>query len=351
MTGKAWDPAYLDQDVVGTFMGRDALALAASWLDLGDDDAVLLPAYVCEEVVKPFAKVSRVALYDVQPDLGVDPDLIGRMLAADPRIKVALFINYFGFLQPHRDEIKRICAKRNVVLIEDCAHSLLTVGSGDTGDFAVYSFRKVLPVSDGGGLRTNGATRGMTPSFYPTLYSDALSVCISLKSALKLRTEALSRAGLTKSAGRVVTADDIEAKRTGIKAPRFLPLSSVSRNAMKKMCFDDIVRKRRADYQFWQDLSASTGRFAPVTPALSSGVCPLGFVANVPDRESLRARSLKEGLYLRVHWRLPAIVGSEHRYSHDLEKRSVTLPVYPELSERERDLLVRLLMAPRSRSV
>jgi hypothetical protein len=189
----------------------------------------------------------------------------------------------------------------------------------------------------------------MTPSFYPALWSDALSVCIALKSALKVRKKTLSRAGLTISMGKLVTRDTGDARRTDIKTLRLLPLSSVSRNAMKKMRFDDIAHKRRADYQFWQDLGASTGRFTPVTPALSAGVCPLGFVANVSDREALRARSLERGLYLRVHWRLPAIVGNEFRHSHDLSSRSVTFPVYPELGERERDLLVQLLRTAPSR--
>jgi dTDP-4-amino-4,6-dideoxygalactose transaminase len=348
MTAAPWDPTYLDRNVIGTFMGRDALALAVSRLDLREDDAVLLPAYVCEEVVKPFARTCRIVLYDIRPELVVDPNVIDRMLAADRRIKVALFVNYFGFLQPHRQELKAICAARNVVLIEDCAHSLLTDGSGETGDLSIYSFRKILPLPDGGGLRINRAIGPMTsPSFYPSIFASALSAAIVLKSSLKLRTEALSRAGLTKTTGNAVGGRKVTARHAaGDKVQRLLPLSAVSRYAMKRMRFDEIVRRRRDDYQFWQDLGARTGRFTPVTPALSAGVCPLGLVAIMPERDALRAQSLEEGLYLRVHWRLPALVGSEHRHSHALSRLTVTLPLYPELNDRERDLLVRLLGAP-----
>jgi dTDP-4-amino-4,6-dideoxygalactose transaminase len=61
----------------------------------------------------------------------------------------------------------------------------------------------------------------------------------------------------------------------------------------------------------------------------------------------VRARSLAAGLYLRVHWRLPGAVGHEHTNAHDLATQTVTLPLYPELSDRDRELLVRLLGAPR----
>jgi hypothetical protein len=343
-----WDPTDLGGDVVSTFMGRDALTLAASWFGLRSDDAVLLPAYVCEEVIKPFSRTARIVLYDVRPDLGVDANLLDDVLQSNPRIKVALFVNYFGFLQANRDDIKAVCARRNVALIEDCAHSLLTAGSGDTGDLAVYSFRKILPVTDGGGLRINKpSAEFVLPSFYSSIRSNTLSACIAIKAALKLRADVLSRAGLTSRSARVSGARRRRHAGNGHTAVRLLPMSTISRNALKGISAGDVVRRRRADYQFWEDLGARTGSFVGVTPSLTPGVCPLGFVARTPDRETLRSRSLAAGLYLRVHWRLPDAVGREHANAHDLANQTVTLPVYPELSDRDRDLLVRLLCAPR----
>jgi hypothetical protein len=264
-----WDPECLGSDVIATFMGRDALTLAASWLGLQSDDAVLLPAYVCEEVVKPFSKRTRVVLYDVRPDLSVDPNLLDDLLRSTPSIKVVLFVNYFGFLQTNRAEIKAVCARRHVALIEDCAHSLLTAGSGDTGDLAIYSFRKILPVTDGGGLRINTpSSQFVLPPFYSSIRSNALSVCIAIKAALKLRRDVLSRASLSNRSARVSGRRRGRAGN-GHPALRLLPMSTISRNAMKGISAGEIVRRRRADYQFWDELGARTGSFVGVTPSLT----------------------------------------------------------------------------------
>ena len=97
--------------VIGTYMGRDALLLAVSSLDLGPDDTVLLPAYLCREVLRPFLGKVRVEYYDVRPDLTVNPEYIELKLIQN-RVKMMVIINYFGFL--HR--IAR--SLRTYVLIE-----------------------------------------------------------------------------------------------------------------------------------------------------------------------------------------------------------------------------------------
>jgi hypothetical protein len=78
-------PAF--PDVIGTFMARDALALVASYLRLTRDDVVLLPAYLCREVLKPFGNRSRVLFYDVDTDLTVCPAAIRRILRFDGRLR------------------------------------------------------------------------------------------------------------------------------------------------------------------------------------------------------------------------------------------------------------------------
>ena len=199
--------------VIGTYMARDAFALAVSMLGLSGNDKVLLPAYLCREVVKPFLGRTRVVLYDVKPDLSVDPVEIEEKLKG---ARLLLIIHYFGFLQPHRAKIKKLCEKHGVVLLEDCAHSLLTEGSGITGDLSVYSFRKNLPLPDGGGLKLNGKGIRAGPKFYPRFYANALSVMSLLKSFSRIRSSTLSRAGLSanvKSGQRVLPLSTFASKK------------------------------------------------------------------------------------------------------------------------------------------
>jgi perosamine synthetase len=326
--------------VVGTFMGRDALTLAASHLRLSPNDTVLLPAYSCKEVLRPFLKRATVEFYDVQPDLTIDPDEMKAKLRGG-RIKALLIINYFGFLQPFRNDIKRICLESGTALIEDCAHSLLTAGSGETGDLVVYSFRKSLPVSDGGGLKLNTNGQLVNAKFYPRIVSNALSALIMAKSALHVRSNTFSRAGIASH-----ISGSPSATATPNQEGRLLPMSSFARASIPRASFPEIIRKKREDFLFWLDACRMSAVAAPLFGSLPAGVCPLGFPLTGADRDSLMSMARRQGVNLMVHWRLPSGLGSECRNSHSLSARTVTLPIYPDLPPRHREALQNLLAAP-----
>ncbi len=324
-------------EIIGTFMGRDAFSLAVSSLNLGINDTVLLPAYLCREVLKPFLGKTRVLFYDLPPDLTVEPEEIASALE-ESKVTMMLLINYFGFLQPYRKEIKEICTDRGVLLMEDCAHSLLTEGSGETGDLSIYSFRKTLPLPDGGGLKMNRGEKTVAAKFYPRIYSNVLSFFAIVKSLLNVRSETLSRAGIS-SQKKNVLPDAASNNNNN----RILPLSFFTYNGMGNASFPEIIEKRRADYQFWQELAERTNRFIPVFNNLPSGVCPLGFPVKVKDRDLLKLQLQKEGIFPEIHWHLPEAVGRKFVNSHKTSAQTLTLPIYPKLGRRERERILRLL--------
>lgn len=321
--------------LIGTFMGRDALSLAISYLDVTETDTVILPVYTCQDVLKSFVRKCSVVFYDVGYDLTIDPDELRAKMEGRARIKMVLITNYFGFLQPHRNEIKELCAKRGVSLIEDCAHSLLTEGSGDTGDFSAYSFRKILPLRDGGGLGIAGKLQPSPPQYHRRIYSDALSCLAFGKSLLNIRTERFSRARVTSQTAQVLPLPP--------KDERILPLSYFARHRLAKISLSDVVKKRRNDFQFWLETTRGNPALTPVFGALPSGVCPLGFALRAKHRDRLEIGAREKGVYLRVHWRLDATLGSECETSHELSKEILTLPLYPELEPREREILAGLV--------
>jgi hypothetical protein len=318
-------------DLIGTFMGRDALSLAVSYLDLTKDDTVVLPVFTCQDVLKSFVRKCHVLFYDVGRDLTIDPDELRVTLQGSGRIRLVLITNYFGFLQPHRNEIKELCAEKNICLIEDCAHSLLTEGSGEAGDLSIYSFRKVLPIRDGGGLGVNGNGKPPVPRYHPRLYSDTLSFLAFAKLLLNIRTEKFSRARIASQ-----TAHGLPLPT---KDSRVLPLSYFARHGMGNISCTEVAKRRRDDFQFWQETTRGNRSLIPMFGDLPPGVCPLGFALRTKDRDSLEARARAKGIPLRVHWRLDATLGSECSTSHELSKEMLTLPVYPELGPKERDVL------------
>ncbi len=304
------------QGVVGTFMGRDALSLTAKHLKLQPSDTVLLPAYVCQEVLKPFVGRAKTAFYDIALDLTIAPETTEKLIRQH-QAKALVFVNYFGFLQPHRIEIQRLCKEHRVVLIEDCAHSLLTEGSGSTGDISIFSFRKHLPLPDGGGVRLpEGACADV--DFSSRLYSNVLSVLSRTKSALNVRSTALSRSGIE---GQAQAAVD----------KRILPMSTFAKRAISRVKPAEVVRKCREDYLRWEQIMAQCDVATPVFPSLPSGVCPLGFPMRSSRREEIVESLGKRGVWLKRYWRLSSLVGGEHASSHTLAKEVFALPVYPEL--------------------
>jgi len=71
-------------------------------------------------------------------------------------IKAVIFVYYFG-LPFDIIPLLKLCQEYNIKIIEDCSHGFQTKindqNIGTFGDMTIYSFRKILPISDGGALR------------------------------------------------------------------------------------------------------------------------------------------------------------------------------------------------------
>jgi dTDP-4-amino-4,6-dideoxygalactose transaminase len=325
-------------ETIGTFMGRDALALAASYLAPDPESAVLLPAYNCPDVLRSFARANRVIFYDIREDLSIDPNVVTDSLRRN-KVCALVLINYFGFLQPHRNEIKESCLKSGVILIEDCAHSLLTEGSGETGDIVIHSFRKILPTLDGGGLRVNLKEKPLNAAFRPRWNSDLLSALIKTKTLLNFHSNTFNRAKLESHVPLTPPTKSIsngEPKLT-------LPLSRFAETAIAKASFPEIVERRRADFEYWLAFCKSRQKLTPLFSTLPSGVCPLGFPVLLSNPTHVEEQARKVGITLRVHWRLDATLSPECRVSQELAKRMITLPIYLELNSKEKSALSSIL--------
>jgi perosamine synthetase len=124
-------------------------------LNVKPGDTVLVPSYHCTSVVEPILQYGGdVKCYNVGLDLQPDIDDIEKRI--DARTRVVLVVHYFGFPQPIV-KIKEFCKERGLYLIEDCAHVLQgrteeRIVLGTSGDISIFSWRKFLPVYDGGQL-------------------------------------------------------------------------------------------------------------------------------------------------------------------------------------------------------
>lgn len=94
--------------------------------------------------------------YRIKPD--TRPDLAELKARITERTRMLVAVHYFGFLQPMA-ELRALCDARGTLLLEDCAHTLYGesdgVRVGGTGDYAIASAMKFLPMFCGGYLASS----------------------------------------------------------------------------------------------------------------------------------------------------------------------------------------------------
>ena len=152
---------------------RTGLRLIARAIQEYRGGPVLLPAYLCPAMIQPFqAEGLAVEFYPIGADLTVDvATLMGLVQMARPG--AVLFVNYFGFLVSPMVQAALQEIKKRSWLIEDCVQGSLIEQSssvvGHLGDFIVTSFRKYLPVPDGGLVinRTAAVFPALSPAAGP----------------------------------------------------------------------------------------------------------------------------------------------------------------------------------------
>ncbi|MCK9393668.1 MAG: aminotransferase class V-fold PLP-dependent enzyme [Candidatus Paceibacterota bacterium] len=139
--------------------GRSCLLAIFDAIDLKEGDEVIVQSYTCNAVINPILKRKALPVYiDIKSDLNIDSQKIEAKIT--PKTKAIIAQHTFG-MPSDLDTIKEICRRRNILLIEDCAHSLGAKYDnkycGSFGDFSFFSFGrdKVISSVYGGMLIIN----------------------------------------------------------------------------------------------------------------------------------------------------------------------------------------------------
>jgi len=135
-------------------LARQALVDALLLGGVGDGDRVLVPEFICKDVVASIHTVGATPVF-----YQVDELLAPINLHADESIKAIIAVNYFGFPQ-NLDVFKLESQRFGAVLIEDNAHGFLSSDTsnsplGTRGDLGIISIRKSLRIPDGAQLLVN----------------------------------------------------------------------------------------------------------------------------------------------------------------------------------------------------
>ncbi len=155
--------------------GRAAFLAILQSLDLEEEDEILLQAFTCNAAVNPILHLKLKPVFvDCDKTFNLDPKDLKNKITEKSRVVIVQ--HTFG--QPARmDEILKICDNNNLILIEDCAHSLGAEYKGKKvgtfGKAAFFSFGrdKVISSVYGGIAATNDKELGQKIRSFQEKYS------------------------------------------------------------------------------------------------------------------------------------------------------------------------------------
>ncbi len=149
---------YPNKSVYFTNAGRSAFLEILRHLDFKEGE-IIVQAYTCNALLNPILKSGLKPVYaDINDDLNINPEEIKKKITLET--KAIVIQHTFGYLSKI-EEIKKIAKNNNLILIEDCAHSLGNKYEGEYvgnfGDYAFLSFGrdKIISSVYGGAIISN----------------------------------------------------------------------------------------------------------------------------------------------------------------------------------------------------
>ncbi len=145
--------------------GRSAFFAILKSLKLSGDDEILIQALTCNAVPNPimWAGLKPVYIDCRKDDFNIDAEELSAKI--NTRTRAVVVQHTFG-MPADMDKVRAICGANNLILIEDCAHSLgaeydgVKVGSHSKAAFFSFSRDKIISSVYGGMAVTNDDETG-----------------------------------------------------------------------------------------------------------------------------------------------------------------------------------------------
>lgn len=182
ITKEAKNTTRFVESIYFTPSARSGFESFLRWVRESRGGDVLLPAYIGETdkegsgVMDPVRSAGLgYGFYPVDWSLQPDMKQINELLVTG-KFSVLLIIHYFGFWQCDIVRVRSWCDQLGVLLVEDCAHSLLSeYGGSKLGTFghgAFHSLHKLTSAAEGGMFRVENGV----PFAVPESITEQLSI-------------------------------------------------------------------------------------------------------------------------------------------------------------------------------
>jgi dTDP-4-amino-4,6-dideoxygalactose transaminase len=305
---------------------------------------VLAPDYHMGNEIRAIrAAGGDVRLYRIQRDGAPDLDRMRRL--CEDGADVLFTIHYAGWPQPMQD-LRALCDRYGLILVEDCALALLSERAGKPlgsfGDYAVFCLYKTLPVIDGGLLVQNRQpfdalnTLVLQPTGRAFEFGQAAQLWVE-RARARAPLAGAAMAVVKRRIGALLTAFHVERVPVGDigfdPARSRIGMSTWSLRLLSRLDYDGIRRRRRANFSLLANALAQAG-IAPWLD-LEDGVCPLFFPLLVKDK-SAAARALHEsGVIATELWNEgdPQFRAQDGPDSRFLRRHLLELPIHQDVRE------------------
>jgi perosamine synthetase len=338
-------------------LGRQALYFALKALEIGPGDSVLVPSFICDSATSPILQAgARVAFYRIKKDCSIDFADIEKRISSETRALLA--VHFFG-LPCDIPECRRLCDQFGLFLIEDCAHLLEgQLGGkrlGTFGDAAIFSWRKSLPLEDGGELFLNSGhpfdasvwQRENSKEGIRKIWHLAEQLLGPIASAVSRSIHDARQPTSTKGAIRAEGNGTTETKPSvSVK----MAMSPVSRFLLKHLNISCAAKMRRENYRYLAAKLAGMAGVHLLRVTLPDGACPMLFpliLDGYPQAHlALRAMGIPAVTWGEVI--PPGLNLQDFPESAFLYDNLVLLPVHQSLRQRDLDDIATAVAAIRA---
>lgn len=250
---------------------------------------VYMPDYCCKSMMQPFEDAGYTIKY-------YRCDLLNHSYSIDKNTDCSIFfaMSYFGYSESNMDEYIQSFDKRDIIVIEDITHRLLSdANHSEHSTYLVASLRKWFPIASGGVAISMKAPflNGITDYSAHEEYIKAKETAMDLKQKYisNNTSEKSEYLNLFKKSDDLI--DDYHKKKMDDKSIELL----------RKMDISTIREKRISNGRQIEDLLKSNSQ-VKLLFKYQEGDCPFFVPISVNNRDEIRQKLIDNQIYLPVHW-------------------------------------------------
>ena len=310
-------PLWLNVETDNKFLLSGRTAIDYVLRDIKSNNVinnVYFPSYCCQSMIQPFIDHDiNVVFYDVKYE-----GQLNFNINTAQECDVFFAMNYFGFSKGRMDKYIEIFKQRNIIVIEDATHSLLSDNPYNANsDYIVASLRKWLPIISGGlAIKTK----------------DAFNINFknkTLQKMIKERKQAMKEKGMYIFDKNSINKKGFLKKYKNAnemlnKDYSLYNIDDYSYEIIQNLNLDLIISKRKKNAKFLYEKLTKINKYNLIFPEIEYEDCPI-FVPivfnDISERNNLREHLTKNNIYCPVHWPKPDkldCVSSKSIYSKEL---------------------------------